>query len=146
VFVLSEVTLFMMRLRSARFVWSLIPFLFIVTTFSAQRIVHLNTNHGLCTNSLTDLTLDRNGNMWIGSYNGLMKYTGTGIKCFDKVGNGPDAISGPEMHSIAEDECGNMWVGTTAGLNKIDPVTHMVMHYAIRSPLVCQRAQSPGMV
>jgi streptogramin lyase len=99
-----------------------------------QRVFHVDIENGLCTNALTDLTCDRQGNMWIGSMSGLMKYSGTGIKCFEKVGSTPDALSGPEMHSIAEDACGNIWVGTTAGLDKINPVTYEIEHFPIESP------------
>ena len=99
-----------------------------------QSHFHVDIDNGLCSNSLTDLTLDRNGNMWIGSYNGLMKYSGTEIKCFQKTGKDPDALSGPEMHSVCEDYCGNIWVGTTAGLDKINPVTFQIEHYSIRPP------------
>ncbi len=100
----------------------------------SQRVFHLNVDNGLCTNSLTDLTCDHNGNMWIGSYTGLMKMNGTHIKCITKVGRDHDAISGPEMHSVCEDQCGYIWIGTTAGLDKIDPVTFEVQHYPIHSP------------
>lgn len=103
-------------------------------TLYGQRVQHINVDNGLCTNSLTDLTLDHNGNMWIGSYSGLMKFSGTHIKCIVKVGKDRDAISGPEMHSVTEDQCGFIWIGTTAGLNKIHPVTFEVEHYPIRSP------------
>lgn len=100
----------------------------------AQRLHHLDINNGLCTNSLTDLTLDRNGNMWIGSYSGLMKYSGTSIKCLTSIGNDERSLSGPEMHSVTEDHCGFIWIGTTAGLDKINPITFEVEHYPIKSP------------
>jgi ligand-binding sensor domain-containing protein len=116
-------------LAGIRLLWIVTP-----CTLNAQRVYHVDIENGLCTNALTDLTCDRQGNMWIGSYSGLMKYSGTGITCFEKIGNTPDAISGPEMHSIAEDACGFIWVGTTAGLDKINPVTYEVEHFPIVSP------------
>ena len=64
-----------------------------------------------------------------------MKYSGTDIKCFTKFGKDIDAISGPEMHSVCEDNCGFIWIGTTAGLDKINPVTFEVEHFPIRSPI-----------
>ncbi|HUR30354.1 MAG TPA: two-component regulator propeller domain-containing protein, partial [Saprospiraceae bacterium] len=105
-----------------------------VAPLISQRVHYLDINNGLCTNSLTDLTLDHNGNMWIGSYSGLMKYSGTHIKCLTSIGHDNHSISGPEMHSVAEDNCGYIWIGTTAGLDKIDPVTFEVEHYPIKSP------------
>ncbi|MGB4847224.1 MAG: hypothetical protein WBP41_04860, partial [Saprospiraceae bacterium] len=38
-----------------------------ISVLFSQRIRHIDVNNGLCTNTLTDLTLDHNGNMWIGS-------------------------------------------------------------------------------
>src|SRR5690606_14069330 len=101
---------------------------------TGQRTRYVSVTDGLCTNALTDLTEDRQGNMWIGSYGGLMKYSGTSIRCLDKVGSGRFDLSGPEMHSVTEDHCGFIWVGTTAGLNRIHPVTYEVTQYPVRSP------------
>lgn len=100
----------------------------------AQRVNHFNTNNGLFTNSLTDLTKDKYGNMWLGSYSGLMKFSGTRIKSFTKIGKTDDAISSQEIHSIIEDACGFIWIGTTAGLDKLDPVTDKITHYALKPP------------
>ncbi|HZV71100.1 MAG TPA: histidine kinase [Saprospiraceae bacterium] len=100
----------------------------------AQRVFHMDMDNGLCTNALTDLTCDHNGNMWIGSLSGLMRFGGTHIKCITKVGPENDAISGLEMHSIAEDNCGNIWFGSSGELNRIDPVTFEVEKFPIRPP------------
>ncbi|MEO6130634.1 MAG: histidine kinase, partial [Saprospiraceae bacterium] len=103
-------------------------------SLQAQRVVHMDMDNGLCTNALTDLTRDHNGNMWIGSLSGLMRFGGTHIKCITKVGPENNAVSGLEMHSITEDYCGNIWFGSSGELNRIDPVTFEVQKYAIRSP------------
>ncbi len=72
--------------------------------------------------------------MWIGSYGGLMKFSGTRIKSFTRVGKDEEAISSLEMHSVYEDKCGFIWIGTTGGLDKLDPITAKVTHYPIKSP------------
>jgi ligand-binding sensor domain-containing protein len=72
--------------------------------------------------------------MWIGSYGGLMKFSGTRIKSFTSVGKDDDAISSLEMHSVIEDKCGFIWIGTTGGLDKLDPVTDNVTHYTLKPP------------
>lgn len=123
-----------MRMEVKHFGQVLLLICLIPATPYTQSVFHLNSNNGLCTSSQTDLTCDHLGNMWMGSYTGLMKYSGTQLKCFDKIGNGPYDISAPEMHSITEDDCGFIWVATTAGIDKIDPVTYRVEHYPIRSP------------
>ncbi len=81
---------------------------------------------------ITDITRDRNNNMWVGTYNGLYKHEGSRIRAFNKVGKDGASISGLEMHTIHEDKKGFIWVGTTNGVDKIDPFTYRVQH--IRLP------------
>ena len=130
---------FVCHIVTSSLVWRiyfiLLFFLPVTAPLLAQRVHHLDINNGLCTNSLTDLTLDQNGNMWIGSYSGLMKYSGTNIKCLTSIGIDNKSLSGPEMHSVTEDHCGFIWIGTTAGLDKINPVTFEIEHYPIKSPV-----------
>lgn len=99
----------------------------------AQSAYHINTAQGLQTNAITDITRDRNNNMWIGTYNGLYKHEGTTIKEFITAGKTDKDLSGLEMHSVLEDRLGFIWAGTTNGLDKIDPYTYKVTHYPIRS-------------
>jgi streptogramin lyase/anti-sigma regulatory factor (Ser/Thr protein kinase) len=102
-------------------------------TAKSQSSFRITIAQGFQTNSMTDITRDRNNNMWIGSYNGLYKHEGAFIKSFIDVGKGPADISGLEMHTVHEDRLGFIWVGTTSGLDKINPNTYEVKHYPIRS-------------
>ncbi len=102
-------------------------------TAKSQSSFRISLAQGLQTNTLTDITKDRNNNMWIGSYNGLYKHEGASIKSFVNIGKGNADISGLEMHTVHEDRLGFIWVGTTNGLDKINPNTYQVKHYPIRS-------------
>ncbi len=106
---------------------------FFMFTAKGQSSFRITLAQGLQTNTLTDITRDRNNNMWIGSYNGLYKHEGASIKSFVNIGKGPADISGLEMHTVHEDRLGFIWVGTTNGLDKINPNTYQVKHYPIRS-------------
>ncbi|MFD2828567.1 two-component regulator propeller domain-containing protein [Leeuwenhoekiella polynyae] len=68
------------------------------------------------------LHLDKAGNLWIGSQNGLFVLKTDGS--FRTLGTGgPNALSDTEILSFAEDNQGRMWIGTrNGGLNilKID--------------------------
>ncbi len=102
-------------------------------TAKSQSSFRISISQGLQTNSMTDITRDSKNNMWLGSYNGLYKHEGTSIRPFVSVGKGSADISGLEMHTVHEDRLGFIWVGTTSGLDKINPNTYEVKHYAIRS-------------
>ncbi len=106
---------------------------FFMFTANSQSSFRITVAQGLQTNTITDITKDRNNNMWIGSYNGLYKHEGASIKSFVNIGKGPADISGLEMHTVHEDRLGFIWVGTTNGLDKINPNTYQVKHYPIRS-------------
>jgi ligand-binding sensor domain-containing protein len=99
----------------------------------SQSSFRISIEQGLHTNAITDITRDRNNNMWIGSYNGLYKHEGTSIKAYTTTGKGPTNLTGLEMHTVYEDKLGFIWAGTTSGLDKINPHTYEVTHYPIRS-------------
>ena len=100
----------------------------------AQTSQHITIDQGLLTNMLTTVIKDRNNYMWVGSYNGLHKHEGSRIKTFKRTGKDSTGISGREMHGLFEDKDGFIWIGTTAGLDRMDPVTNSIRHYAIRNP------------
>lgn len=70
--------------------------------------------HALCT--------DRNGNIWIGTENGLNRYDpdkNTFERFYSKVGN-PDSLSSNRISCLYEDSNGILWVGThDGGLNRV---------------------------
>lgn len=62
---------------------------------------------------VVDLLRDGRGYLWVGTLDGLIRYNGTGFRCFtkDDLRTGSSAIS-----TIFEDSRGNVWVGTEGGL------------------------------
>lgn len=100
-----------------------------------QNSTVIDINRGLTTNNVTDLTFDEKGNLWLGSYNGLMKHEGGRITKITSVGRDENSLSSIEMHSIIEDKCGQIWVATSAGVDIIDPVTLKIRHVYPKSPV-----------
>jgi signal transduction histidine kinase/ligand-binding sensor domain-containing protein/CheY-like chemotaxis protein len=72
---------------------------------------------------------DREGVLWIGSYNGLIKYLGESYIVYSSGENDPDAISNNIVTSISEDMHGNLWVGTTNGLNLLNRKTESFISF-----------------
>jgi len=72
--------------------------------------------------------VDRKGNIWIGSENGLYQ-----IKKNKKVIH-YDSLSNERVFAIAEDRQ-HFWVGTAKGLNKLHPETGKITHYTKQTGL-----------
>lgn len=66
---------------------------------------------------ITLLSGDREGNIWIGASNRLLRRKPNGeLRAFDARDGLPD----PLVRAIAEDRDGNIWVGSNAGLARLD--------------------------
>jgi signal transduction histidine kinase/streptogramin lyase len=78
---------------------------------------------------ITALHQDRNGLIWIGSRNGLIRFDGYGYELFQHDPSDPGSISDSTIRTIYEDRDGTMWFGTnTGGLNRFDPTTRSFSH------------------
>ena len=67
----------------------------------------------------TDMHLDKQGNVWIGSVsNGLLRYT-PATNEMKHIGG----LSCSDVASIEEDRQGNLWISTMKGLNRLDAKT-----------------------
>jgi ligand-binding sensor domain-containing protein/signal transduction histidine kinase len=76
------------------------------------------------------LEQDRDGLLWIGSRNGLIRYDGYGYESLQHDPSDPGSISDSDIRTIYEDRDGTMWIGTnTGGLNRFDAATRSFVHY-----------------
>lgn len=80
---------------------------------------------GISTNSIVSLFLDRQGYLWIGTFNGgLNRYdyrTGQ-IVAYRNDPRNPRSLGHDLVRSILQDRRGTLWVGTDGGgLNRLDP-------------------------
>ena len=66
---------------------------------------------------------DQEGVLWIGSYNGLIKYLGESYVIYVSQQDEPYSLSNNIVTSISEDAFGNLWVGTVNGLNMFNRKT-----------------------
>jgi signal transduction histidine kinase/ligand-binding sensor domain-containing protein/DNA-binding response OmpR family regulator len=83
-------------------------------TFEVERLQVQGSNVIRC------LSKDREGNVWVGTANGLVKIQRGSQEqyAYTKEGNG---LSHNTIRSIYEDKLGNIWVGTYDKLNKLSP-------------------------
>ena len=73
------------------------------------------TREGLTANEVIAITQTRDGYLWLGTMNGLIRFDGVQFKVFDEH-NTPDLPSGRIVY-LFEDSKTNLWIGTeTAGV------------------------------
>ena len=84
------------------------------------------TDDGLPQNSVIAMAQTRDGYLWLGTLNGLVRFDGLHFTVFDES-NTPE-LNSSKIISLFEDRAGNLWVGTqTAGvvLVKDGQLTHL---------------------
>jgi signal transduction histidine kinase/ligand-binding sensor domain-containing protein/DNA-binding response OmpR family regulator len=89
-----------------------------------------NNEYGLSSNGIQALAEDRDGNLWIGTDNGLNYLRAD--KRIDKFLNNPsdeNSISNNGIQTIYIDRLNRVWTGTSVGLNKIDPGSKRITRY-----------------
>lgn len=90
---------------------------------------HLSTANGLSNSSVIAIEQDRQGQIWLGTRNGLNKYNGNEFVVYRNNPNDTNSISNSDILSILEDSDGYIWVGTYNGLNRYDPVKNIFKNY-----------------
>jgi two-component sensor histidine kinase/ligand-binding sensor domain-containing protein len=90
---------------------------------------HITVEDGLTSNGVIQVLQDRNGFIWLGTYNGLNRFDGYNFKAFLPEPNNPTSISNHSIWALAQDDRGNIWCGTQDGLNKYDPITEQFLRY-----------------
>lgn len=91
-----------------------------ISVQSTSRFSRLDIQQGLSQNTVTALVQDHDGNIWIGTQNGLNRYDGFDVKVF-LPGEHVTTISDNFITSLVVDQHGVLWVGTLNGLNRYDP-------------------------
>ena len=72
---------------------------------------------------------DNEGFIWFGSWNGLYRYHGTGVKVFRNVPGDSNSLSGNFISRLHEDGNGIIWIATDKGLNRFDRKTESFTWY-----------------
>ena len=80
-----------------------------------EKVFYNRANSGLPSNKISELLIDKAGNIWIGTLNGLCKFDGDDWQLYDTSNT---AIADNEIRDLALDSTGNIWVGTSKGLSK----------------------------
>lgn len=98
-------------------------FLFLIQIGLAQevpRFKQIDLGDGAVQSPVSGFYQDKVGFIWIGTYNGLVRYDGNEINYFRKNRKDEQSLSNNHINAIFEDRSGNIWVGTHNGVNRYD--------------------------
>lgn len=92
---------------------------------------HYSEETGLAAVPVTSIVQDRQGYLWVGTYDGLRRYDGYGSTVYRHDPTQPNSLSDNyvKVHALLEDRRGRLWIGTLRGLNRRDPVTGHITRY-----------------
>ncbi|WP_273702921.1 hybrid sensor histidine kinase/response regulator, partial [Candidatus Accumulibacter vicinus] len=93
------------------------------------RFEHLTPDDGLSQGTVEAFLQDRQGFLWIGTWDGLNRYDGYSFKVFKPNPQDPHSLSGNLVHAIHEDSQGTLWISTNNGLNRFDRKTERFTRY-----------------
>lgn len=81
----------------------------------ALQFERITSKEGLAHSSVTAITQDREGYMWIGTVGGLHRYDGNNFLVFNPEKNNPASISNSHIQTLLIDHENNLWIGTLGG-------------------------------
>lgn len=83
----------------------------------------VGVEQGLAQESVTALTQDRDGFVWLGSQGGLTRFDGHRARVYSATPGDPHSLVDNYVTALLEDRDGRLWVGTMGGLARFDPGT-----------------------
>lgn len=85
--------------------------------------------NGLSHNTVFAIRQDRQGFLWLGTADGLLRYDGYGFKDYRHDPRKPDSLAASTIRALSEDASGNLWIGTTRGLDRFDRAAGRFEHH-----------------
>jgi signal transduction histidine kinase/ligand-binding sensor domain-containing protein/DNA-binding response OmpR family regulator len=95
-----------------------------------------NIEDGFSASKANVIIQDRQGFIWIGTWNGLTRFDGYECVVYTSGINNPNGLSNKEVVSLLEDHKGNIWIGTSDGLNKLNPKTGKIEIFDFESRII----------
>ncbi len=103
--------------EDANFVWTGGSGLVKIKKTDGSKTYFLPSNSGLPTNAINDLAMDSNGNLWIASTKGLIKYDGENWELFNQDNS---ELSNSYLSCVATEDNGDIWVAGYDFISRFD--------------------------
>jgi signal transduction histidine kinase/ligand-binding sensor domain-containing protein/DNA-binding response OmpR family regulator len=108
----------------------------VITLGSDDIVQHFNNENNessIASNTVDDILVDKDGNLWLASAGGLCLYDRTSNTF--KVYREKQGLPNNMIRAILEDGSGHLWVTTNKGLSKFNPLTETFRNYTIEDGL-----------
>jgi PAS domain S-box-containing protein len=109
---------------------------FVLSGLADQRNIvfnRLGTEDGLSQTSITAITQDGDGFIWVGTSEGLNRFDGYNFETFFHFEDQVDSISDATIWDILSDSSGDIWIATEYGLNKFNETNKTFSHFFLSS-------------
>jgi ligand-binding sensor domain-containing protein/serine phosphatase RsbU (regulator of sigma subunit) len=93
------------------------------------RFERFNVADGLSSGHVRAILQDRQGFLWVATYDGLNRYDGATFTAFHHDPEDPRSLGDNITHALFEDRDGHLWLGTERGAERFDPATETFTHY-----------------
>lgn len=80
-----------------------------------KEFTQLTVNNGLSQNSVTSIVQDKNGFIWVGSYDGLNRFDGLQVKNYRHQSNSPFSLADNRILALCALNNGNLLIGSEGG-------------------------------
>lgn len=98
---------------------------------SQQSTIFHDMSDGLSQNSITSITQDDYGFLWVGTRYGLNKYDGNSYEYFLQDNANPSSLNANTIEKLVTGKNGILWIGTNrGGLNKLHIPTGKITHFS----------------
>ncbi|MFV0377733.1 MAG: two-component regulator propeller domain-containing protein [Mangrovibacterium sp.] len=84
---------------------------------------HLGMQDGFSNSRANTVIQDRNGFIWVGTWNGLNRYDGYNCISYQPGYHDSASVANREITALMEDTKGQIWIGTSFGLSQLSPQT-----------------------
>ena len=99
------------------------------------RFDHFSIDQGLPSTGVLTVAQTRNGLIWMGTSNGLVRYDGRRVKLFPHVAGNVNSLSHSRVLSIFEYEKNQLWLGTRGGVDRLDMLTDQITQFPMPATL-----------
>lgn len=90
---------------------------------------HVDKKAKLSNSAITSVYMDKQDQVWLGTWDGLDRYDGSSIKVYKPDPLSKGSISNNIVRNLLEDGFGNLWVITHQGINRYNPTTDTFESY-----------------
>lgn len=96
------------------------------------RFTHLGLENGLSHSTVLSITQDKEGCIWLATYDGVNKYDGYEFHVYRNQDKNPRSIASNTTTCIAADDESGIWVGTKEGLSRYNADLDDFTNYFLR--------------